>query len=749
MPAIIQSAQGLAASATSVSVTLSGVLAGSTLLALVSRQGGQSGVSLLPTNTGPSALTWTLDVDSGWLGLTGLSRSTATVAGDYVVSYNAGTTAIPLQLVVIEARLQTTQLDVAGPRLVYSGATASTTATSPAITTTVANDLIVAAVLADGTTTLTGTTGYTALHKNEVSTAGTVGAIQIKEVAATGSQTAPFTLGTAQTWGHMIAAYRVQPGPVGTAALGLVRFRVDSYGPNVPQVGYIQANPAPFALAASSAFRGVYTGSAAPALAAFVAAVSGAVVSRNATAVASLAPGAFTSASVAKFVSIRATGTADLSLLAFGRSGAATFTSKSIGTLAYPLPAFALATVAAHPVVPDATMPITYVVEVGWSGLTTGTFILDRSLINGPDLISGGVGGQTYTDISAQNEVEEVRIERGRQDATGPIQAGVCTIVVKDTTGKYNPLNTASPFYGQIIPMRRIRVSARWNGVNYPLFAGYLRRLTDNPDYGQQKATMIAEDMLLWLSRMSPTIAATGTTTTGNAIAAILDATGFTDLSLRRLDAGDSIPDFSADGTKTALSLIGDLLAAERGVFYVTPAGVARFESRGYRTTFDRSTPQGTIFGSMEYLNIGVDLDQIKNRATVTRTPPAPAAAGVAQVASDTDSQKQYGVGDWGSVSSPYIATDAQALNLANYLVAQQKLPQPPIGRLEINAAEANAYYTFITRDILDRLLVYAPFGVSGDFHIQRIEHTIVGGEPARGVWILTQRGDAAALANY
>ena len=82
-----------------------------------------------------------------------------------------------------------------------------------------------------------------------------------------------------------------------------------------------------------------------------------------------------------------------------------------------------------------------------------------------------------------------------------------------------------------------------------------------------------------------PIIAATGPTTTGAAIGIILDSVGWTEPGMRSLDVGDAIPDFSADGTKTALELIEELLVAERGILFVNGSGVVVYRSRNARAS--------------------------------------------------------------------------------------------------------------------------------------------------------------------
>ena len=72
-------------------------------------------------------------------------------------------------------------------------------------------------------------------------------------------------------------------------------------------------------------------------------------------------------------------------------------------------------------------------------------------------------------------------------------------------------------------------------------------------------------------------------TTTGQRIGDILDSIDFTEPEKRNLDTGDDIFDVPPRGGATALGIIEDMLAAERGVVYVQRDGVFRYEERATR----------------------------------------------------------------------------------------------------------------------------------------------------------------------
>lgn len=374
-----------------------------------------------------------------------------------------------------------------------------------------------------------------------------------------------------------------------------------------------------------------------------------------------------------------------------------------------------------------------YTVEIAFSDALTGIFTLDISSLDGPDLLGTPFGGATFADVTA--EVEAVSIARGRPDDLSPMDAGTCTVTLLDKDGKYNPLNTTSPLYGQIKPLRPLRIRATYQGATHGLFYGFLRSSTSSSDLGRQEAELHFVDLFVVLSRGAPIIAAAGPTTTGAAIGLILDALGWTEAAMRRLADGDAIPDFAADGSKTALTLIADLLESSRGVFYVDGDGVAVHEDRYYRSAPARLSSQSTIAGTATYLDPGVDLDSIRNRARVQRT------GGALQEAVDLASSAAYGLADYPAFETPYLVDDAQAARLARWLVEQRAEGTPRIGTLELVDAEPTAFAALLTRDLMDRVTVTAVRGgTAGDFHVEAIKHELRAPSTHSGTWTLSPR---------
>jgi hypothetical protein len=382
----------------------------------------------------------------------------------------------------------------------------------------------------------------------------------------------------------------------------------------------------------------------------------------------------------------------------------------------------------------------TYSVQVAWQAGASNAFTLGLSTLGGTDIFvnqfTTSFAG-TYDDVTA--ETRSVSIKRGRDDNLEAMGAGECTIVLKDTTGKFNPKNASSVLYGKLIPMRPVRVRATFSAVTYGLFYGFVRSIEHDPM--ARETRLACSDLFLWLSRVNPVIATVTPTTTGEAIGKVLDNLGWTDTAFRDLDTGDSITaGFSADGSATAIALIQALLETERGTFFIDGDGIATFANRNARSVTSSAATLTDVFADV---TTGTDVDRVKNRARVTKT------GSSTQEASDGDSVATYGWSDFPEIDSPYLNNDSQAMSLARWLVAQRKDPRPPLWGLELPANRTDALLTqALARELGDRVTISeTSAGTSGDYFIEAVEHEITdGGNYHRTRWTLSERGTGEAF---
>lgn len=371
--------------------------------------------------------------------------------------------------------------------------------------------------------------------------------------------------------------------------------------------------------------------------------------------------------------------------------------------------------------------------EISWSAFAQGAFIIGTSVLGGPDTIGVSPFDSDFTGPydNVSQQVQRIRIERGRSDTLATMLQGSGELTLRDPEGIYNPHNASGPLYAVLADrLHPCRIRAKFAGQTYGCFYGWTRVIRDKIAARGGFAELELVDLFYWLQRARPVIASTGQTTTGAAIGKILDAIGLIDPTARQLATGDTIPDFSADGSQTALELIEALLEAERGIFYSDGFGRAVYKSRHTRY---QTASVGTIANEMRAMAPGISADTVRNGASVTRV------GGVEQKAIDQASRDRWGDSDWSPIESPYLVSDSQAAGLASYLVGLTKSPRSPIYGLEFDNRTSALLTQILARELSDVVTATeGETGTAGDFVLERLAINV---EDARtsASWLLSK----------
>lgn len=363
-----------------------------------------------------------------------------------------------------------------------------------------------------------------------------------------------------------------------------------------------------------------------------------------------------------------------------------------------------------------------YTLEAAWNAYNAGIFTFDFSTFDGLDTL--GVSPFDIRFTGPNDDLSQFfaggNVIRGRNNTRDVIYQGGANLDVRDRAGLLNPENAASPLYGQLEDrLHPIRLRGMVAGITYGIFYGWIRRSAWQPNGRKGTARLECVDLFWWLERASPIIAATSPTTTGAAIGKILDSIDWIDPSSRSLDTGDAIPGFSADGTKTGLQLIQELLEAERGAFYIDGDGVATYRDRVARVTM---TSAATLIDTMTNLSPGVDFESVRSRVTVKRS-----QNGYTATATDDPARRKVGLADE-TIETPYLSSDTNAEDLAAFMLTQLKTPREPVYDMTIDNRTSDLLTQLLARDLVDRITVAGDRAdVAGDYHIDQIEHAING----------------------
>jgi hypothetical protein len=266
-------------------------------------------------------------------------------------------------------------------------------------------------------------------------------------------------------------------------------------------------------------------------------------------------------------------------------------------------------------------------------------------------------------------DVYSISIRRGRNIMRDTYEAGQATIRVLDPLSYFNPQNTASPYYGFLTPLRKLRVSATVGGVGYFLFSGYT---TDYKySYPQNQETgyvdLICSDAFRLMQQATLTTVATTPTgqDTGTRIGKILDQVSWP-TSMRTIDTGTTLCQADPGTSRTSLDALKNAEFSEQGAFYINSEGTAVFLNRTNVIKKYGDTPiEFNQTGGIPYTNLVFAFDDklIINSAGMT------IVGGTQQVSENATSIAKY-FSHQLNESNLVAQTDADALNIAKIYVA-------------------------------------------------------------------------------
>jgi len=284
------------------------------------------------------------------------------------------------------------------------------------------------------------------------------------------------------------------------------------------------------------------------------------------------------------------------------------------------------------------------------------------------------LGNAAAVVVDVSSTTNGISIKGGYNLLTDQFEATTCQLRIYDPDGYWNPQNTSSPYYGKLIPNRKVRIAAAWQGSNIYLFSGYANSYVYTYPKGQQVGfvDIVCADAfrLFQLSSISTVAGAVAGQKTGARINAILDAIQWP-TSMRSIDAGDSLCQADPGTVRTALSALKVIEATEQGAFYIDGNGNAVFKGRSTIEKTNGAAPittfknDGTAIGYAD-IQFAHDDKLIINQTTVTNV------GGTAQTASDATSIATYFPH---SINFQNLLgqTDTDALNIAKLYTVTRK----------------------------------------------------------------------------
>jgi hypothetical protein len=310
---------------------------------------------------------------------------------------------------------------------------------------------------------------------------------------------------------------------------------------------------------------------------------------------------------------------------------------------------------------------MTTVVEIG----ATDGFILDDPFEGVLD--TSELGGTVFRNITSA--LIDLQVTRGKNRDLDRYSAGELTVVLNNEDRAFDPLFTGSPYFGDIVPRRDVRVTV--DGVRQ--FTGVVDdwNLIYEPT-GRSKAQLVASDDFTLLARQQLTAGTATPEASGDRVAAVLDMPSVAWTKARDIDTGTSTLGADVfDGN--ALDYLNKVATSEAGDIFVGKSGELRFRGRldatptssGLITFADDGT--GVPYTRVS-VNYGTEL--LFNTSLVS------SIAGTATALNQT-SRTVYGVSS--TEIDTLLSTTAQLQNLANFVVEKFSEPEYRIDAIGMN----------------------------------------------------------------
>jgi len=295
--------------------------------------------------------------------------------------------------------------------------------------------------------------------------------------------------------------------------------------------------------------------------------------------------------------------------------------------------------------------------------------------------------GDDLVDISSI--ILRSSIRRGRNRILNKFEAGTAVVEIKDDTGDWNPANTAGPYFGKLIPLRKIRIFADYEGIRYYLFSGFITSYDTQFAIGADEVSRVilncVDGFRLFNNAAITTVPDSGAgQLSGTRINKLLDVVDWPN-SQRLIDTGDSTMQADPGTERTVLEALQTVETSEFGGFFVAAEGDAIFYSRTTVSQNADSTP--TVFSDdgigIGYAQIDLAFDDtlIVNNVSVQRL------NGTNQVVSDQTSIDSYFIHS-GARTGILVETDQESLDQATMILQSRKDATLRIDSMTLNLVD-------------------------------------------------------------
>lgn len=288
------------------------------------------------------------------------------------------------------------------------------------------------------------------------------------------------------------------------------------------------------------------------------------------------------------------------------------------------------------------------------------------------DNTSYPLAGLQFVDVTAR--VRSYSISRGRNNIFNAFPAGQVRVEFNNHDRAFDPLYASSPYAGNIIPRREIRITA----AGIVQFSGWIDdwNLSYTPD-GNSVVDAVAYDAMSILSKQTLALGTPTSQLTGARVDSILDDIEWSS-QLRDLDTGAATlgTQVIADNTN-AINYLQNVANSEPGLLFVGKTGKVTFrDRRAVATSADLLDFGGTAI-PFQNLEVIYGSEKLFNEVVLARTD------GGTATAIDSQSIADYGLRNL-TQNELLLNDDLDLAELALVLAQRFSQPQYRFGSLEV-----------------------------------------------------------------
>lgn len=302
--------------------------------------------------------------------------------------------------------------------------------------------------------------------------------------------------------------------------------------------------------------------------------------------------------------------------------------------------------------------------------------VLDDPIKGRLDAAEYVLAGTIFYDIT--DRARSFTISRGKPREFSVYPAGVAEIQLNNHDRAFDPLYPSSPFYGNIIPRRQLKITS---GTAVQ-FTGWVDdwNLSYLPN-GDSVATAFCVDATSILATQKLSAGTPTPELTGARINNILDAAtvdwpeGLRDIDTGAVQVGNQPIE---EGT-IALSYLQKVAASEPGQIFVGKNGYVTYQDVRHTPTSGSLVTFGGTGIPFSAIEVVYGSELLYNEVVIGRS------GGGTAVAADLDSQSSYGIRNY-TETDLLMASDLDAIDLAVLYADKYGRPEYRVNALEIFA---------------------------------------------------------------